>query len=425
MARDVLKVNLELDRLQCHDEGDGWGSAEPYLWTVFFKIDGSTATVTDSLTLSGNALTQTHGGSQGNLPNDDVDAGESITIPASMGHFETELKPIKGGILDAFDADLGGVVGVVAVLMEEDNVPNSAAEAGHVALNNAVQTALDQIVATRSFENQDVTDAEIAQFENDIKVAVENAIKGSLNFFESIWAWVNPDDTIGSHVFLFKHDDLADGGTINFTRRWANEGDWELFGHVTSSVLCPAGALDNVFGATSAMKSMDAGGRLKVLERAEAPARRGDPKHGRAFDLQALRAFRDGAYRQQPGLAAWWALADRNTVALVHAVLANRELREPVRRLMDALPAVVAKPDAAVPPAFFDDLERVAKGLLRGGTRRLRLDAAAVASIVGEVRGKSFKEVSRTLAATPPSRPERRIRPTPIPIDRVVRPQPT
>ncbi|MBD3677613.1 MAG: hypothetical protein HUJ27_04335 [Rhodobacteraceae bacterium] len=52
MARDILQLNLDLDRIKCHDEGDGWGSAEPYLWTVFFKADGTTVAVTDALALS-------------------------------------------------------------------------------------------------------------------------------------------------------------------------------------------------------------------------------------------------------------------------------------------------------------------------------------------------------------------------------------
>ena len=53
MARSNIQVELELDTIFVHDEGDGWGDAEPYLWTVFFKVDGDTVMVTDSFTLSG------------------------------------------------------------------------------------------------------------------------------------------------------------------------------------------------------------------------------------------------------------------------------------------------------------------------------------------------------------------------------------
>lgn len=144
MARDVLQIYLELDRIHCHDEGDGWGDAEPYLWTVFFKVDGSTVTVSESLTLDGNATIHTTPGSHGNLGTTDVDEGDNVTIPANIGHWDTMLSPI--GVtppLDALIDDVGGVVGVVAVLMEEDNVSDDGAEAGHQALNDAVSAALN------------------------------------------------------------------------------------------------------------------------------------------------------------------------------------------------------------------------------------------------------------------------------------------
>ncbi|MCR6639835.1 MAG: hypothetical protein NVV82_12870 [Sporocytophaga sp.] len=53
--RNNLKVKFHFDRLHCHDEAGGWGNAEPYMWTVFFKMDGTTCRLNDSLLLEGTA----------------------------------------------------------------------------------------------------------------------------------------------------------------------------------------------------------------------------------------------------------------------------------------------------------------------------------------------------------------------------------
>ena len=52
MARTPLQVDIALDHIHCFKQSD-WGSAEPYLWTIFFKIDGDTVTMGDDLFLHG------------------------------------------------------------------------------------------------------------------------------------------------------------------------------------------------------------------------------------------------------------------------------------------------------------------------------------------------------------------------------------
>ena len=57
MARPPMRWLINLNPLDCHDEGDGIGDAEPYLWTIFFKCDGSTLAVSDAGKIEGSALT--------------------------------------------------------------------------------------------------------------------------------------------------------------------------------------------------------------------------------------------------------------------------------------------------------------------------------------------------------------------------------
>jgi hypothetical protein len=52
---DALNLTIKLNKLHCYDESDGPGDAKPYLWTVFFKVDEDTVTVTEKLGLQGTA----------------------------------------------------------------------------------------------------------------------------------------------------------------------------------------------------------------------------------------------------------------------------------------------------------------------------------------------------------------------------------
>src|SRR5690606_18885974 len=81
---ETLNVVLKLNQIICHDEGDGPGSAEPYLWAIFFKIDGLSVQQ-NGVSLVGEAEFRFSQGSHENLPNHDVDPGEVIQIPSAVG----------------------------------------------------------------------------------------------------------------------------------------------------------------------------------------------------------------------------------------------------------------------------------------------------------------------------------------------------
>jgi len=384
MSRDVLRVWLNLDRIHCYDEGDGWGSAEPYLWTVFFKIDGETVALTESLTLSGTATVIGTPGSHGNLGDTDVDAGEDINIPSAIGDWSPFLTPIPvpDSLRPFVGDDLPGVVGVVCVLMEEDNVTDDGAEAGHTALNAAVGSALADIIATRSFSNPSITQEEIALYMDAVRDAVSEAVKDQQNFFENLWSWLNEDDAVGSRVFFWTHDDLAAGDAIDFSERWRDEGDWELFGHINASVACTAEA------AAAASDIIDAIFSSVARE---------------------MRSFRD---REVGGtrLQQWWSLAERSTPQLVYALRQDPQLAESAAALLRDIPQALENRAAPLSEEDVIHARRILQRLREVGSRRARIDASRALDVLGHLQGRSVREAVEFLSSVHPGRTPRPVK---------------
>jgi len=379
MARDILNATMQLDRIHCFDEGDGWGNAEPYLWTVFFKIDGTTCHVTDDLRLAGTATVVSTPGSHGNLGTTDVGAGDNVNIPEAIGFFQTTLKPIPTpAALAGLVQDIPAIVGVVCVLMEEDNVSDDGAEAGHAALNAGVQTALDQIIATRSFSNQNITDAEINAFVGDIEGKVKDAVKNQQNVFENIWSWLNADDTIGSKVFFFTQDQLAGGNTVNFSERFKNEGDWEIFGHAITTVACPAEAVANLGKILSGQKT--------------------------AYDAEGMRRFRDTEFRTMRGLQEWWSKAESLAPQIALAALGDRAMQASAAALLRGAGDLLKQRDKAIPEALLAHAETVFRGLLKLRSGEARKVATQALQVLPALKAKTPNQAFKLLSQATPLR---------------------
>ncbi len=371
--RKKLSISVKLNEIICRGEGDGLGNAEPYLWTVFFKIDGSTVSLTEALTLDGNGTLHTTPGSHGNLDVSSVDDGDTVSIPSDIGEWNTMLEPIPvPDSLSSLVDPLGGVIGVVCILMEEDNVSDDGAEAGHNALNNAVENAINQIIATRSFSNPNVSDEDLEDFEGDIKSAISGAIQDQQNFFENIWSWLNKDDTIGSKVFFFDHDTLEDDGNISFSKRWQNEGDWEIRGNITASPTCTV-------ELTSLMAT----------------------SNNQSIDLKSIRKFRNGAFRKNPELAEWGNILQRNNRYLVHAILRDKQLRHCAINLVKNASNLINNSNSVITDEILKDAYPFIEVLEQKGNKRSKLDARRLRDIIPEVKecdlGNAMKLMSKRL----------------------------
>jgi hypothetical protein len=234
MSIDTLRVSFKLDQIHCADEGDGPGNAEPFLWVVFFKVDGDTVFIGDDLKLHGSATVVGTPGSHGDLPGN-VAAGDTIAIPPSLGSFTTTLRPIPA----PFGKSVGGIAGMLAILLEEDSTSDADIAVGHAALNAAVQQGIDKLIHTLGVAKQTVTSDDLAMLEASIASSVETAIKNEVDLFQGLWSYIGfgngQDDKIGTARYVGKYLELAKsvGSTLPLSWSWPTEGSWSMTGSLT------------------------------------------------------------------------------------------------------------------------------------------------------------------------------------------------
>lgn len=239
----TLYIKLGLNQLICHHRSDGWTYSEPYLWNVFFKVDGSCITLNGQFRLEGKPEYHFSQGSHGNLHAKDMQPGETIGIPKEVGEWKTSLVPIP---LPYFTGGVSGVVGVVSVLMEQNYVSSKGAEAGHQALNENVSRALETILQGFDPKRIDINDidgslrrffeAQAEEFEQ-IGSLVGQAVASSQNVVQNIISLVNKDAVIGYKIWDFSNAGLDKaGGESSFRHRWTTRkyGDWEIRGSIVA-----------------------------------------------------------------------------------------------------------------------------------------------------------------------------------------------
>jgi hypothetical protein len=136
--------------------------------------------------------------------------------------------------------------------MEQDDVSDSGAEQGHQALNNFVQTEINDFVHGINLLDfigvpnpqdkiNELIDAMKKKIQDGASSVVSDAIKKAQGFWSNLWSFLNADDKIGSAVWTFSQQDIVQHHyAIALDQRWRNEGDWELFGAITAPNPCQA-----------------------------------------------------------------------------------------------------------------------------------------------------------------------------------------
>ncbi|MGB3183563.1 MAG: DUF3892 domain-containing protein [Cyclobacteriaceae bacterium] len=270
MATNRRDYSAVLETIRCIDEADGIGKGEPYLWTISVRIGGDDIRQSpdDPFRLIGAPHYYFGAGSHNNIGGG-MDAGDTRNIPGPVGTFGSAICPIELSVLGN-TIQIPGVMGLIVILMEEDNVSDSGAEAGHQALNDLVVSRVNgflnginlleiytEVSSLISGTDKTIEQGAVEvlkskfndlkeQLVNDGQSVIKNAIKNEQNIFENLWSWINADDFVGAEMFLQTTDELlANGKQIDIEGRFNDgDGDYEIKGRFTlSSVKIPVGEL--------------------------------------------------------------------------------------------------------------------------------------------------------------------------------------
>lgn len=189
----LQRVTLRLTELRCITQSESGGS-EPYLWVTYFAVgaqplpfqQGPVATITPA-----------YDAFRAEFP-DNVKAGQAMIIPPFLA-------------TASFDMDLDGehlLVGCIAVLMEEDDTPDSSIILGRIAYSKEIDKQLNDLVHKRlvAGDSSPLKDEELAAIKEAVKTKVEDAVGSN----QSLWnIFTDQDDNLGFAFVGFSDSEIV------------------------------------------------------------------------------------------------------------------------------------------------------------------------------------------------------------------------
>jgi hypothetical protein len=347
-------------------------SLSPYLWTIFFKIDGTSVMMSDTYFLFGTATVDPPRGAHGDLGIWSMSVGETVAIPFELGFWSTNLVPffIATSAQPFFNSP--GVpqpqagFGCIAILLRDGgHIPPHAVEAGRKALANSLQTFLDgQLVERLGVSQPSIPAGDLAQAQANISKAVKEAMIESLSFLEKVWAISGYDEFIASWRISSDASKPSFSKVIPAGDTFDKFGKWELRASVTITDPCPAQAVGDLLGAASRRRADE------TEPVGAGPSPSSDP-------LGAMREFRDaGGLKDRPGLRMWWQTARANTAEVVRIIASDKKLALAAGTIMKAIPAALHLPSKPLPKEIGQAAEALLQGFERKGSPPLKRAAS-------------------------------------------------
>jgi hypothetical protein len=189
----MISATIEVPGLHCTEQYDEHGNSEPYLWFAYFFADATSfqQQADDPVSVFVPDIADTRALFPEVADNQDVD------ISPEIGVFEVKL---EGTVLNL------AMLGVLVVLMEEDDTPDDAIAAGYKEFGKALHRALNKHVSENGLVPPD--DEQTEEIVDAVRSAVKDAIADELGFFEGLCD--NQDDNIGFSKAIFFGADLKE-----------------------------------------------------------------------------------------------------------------------------------------------------------------------------------------------------------------------
>lgn len=227
--RTEIRASLNLNHFYYHNENYEWTTEMPCFWFSFFKIDGSTCQLNESLGLEGNAVVYSSFNKVEKLNNIKPDNFDFLRIPPHLGMKEITLLPIpvpsfvqKNGI-----EDLESYMGCVAVLMNEECAENDDKNNYSRILKSTIQTSLNELVPLVNKRN-DLIINHLDQLKKDIEFKIVKESKKQQNF----WKRITTENIVNTTIWKFSSEELYNMAPLSLAKYWGSEGIWELAGEI-------------------------------------------------------------------------------------------------------------------------------------------------------------------------------------------------
>lgn len=227
--RTDLKISFHLDHFYYHNENYEWTNEMPRFWFCFFKIDGTTCKLNESLQLEGNAVIYSSFEKMESLNNIEPDKHDVIRLPVGLGREEINLKPIpvpefvkKTGM-----EDIEAQVGCIVVLMNESCATNDENNCYSKILTATIQDSLNEWIPWLSHDKNNSY-----KYFDGLKYDIKSKILQESRKNQSFWKRLTTENIVNTTIWKFSSDELRTMHSVSLTQYWGTEGLWELSGEL-------------------------------------------------------------------------------------------------------------------------------------------------------------------------------------------------